>query len=215
MLFQLKLLKRFQQLSQRRSSREMKFLQETLNSSHKPCTIRLREGEYQFSLAKIIASFQLKLHFPNVKEIINELYGEEKADDIQLIRKIQTILKKMEKSSVVKILPKKTPWALQRYALLSFKFQDSDKNSLDFATDQQIEQAQNLLNTELRQVEKPLVRQRIINAEIFVLTVAIIASYAAILWEFTQPIANPIISILAFSIATVCSLILGKILARK
>ncbi|MFX1495826.1 MAG: hypothetical protein ACFFBZ_16200 [Promethearchaeota archaeon] len=175
----------------------------------------MREGEYQFSLAKIIASFQLKLHFPNVKEIINELYGEEKADDIQLIRKIQTILKKMEKSSVVKILPKKTPWALQRYALLSFKFQDSDKNSLDFATDQQIEQAQNLLNTELRQVEKPLVRQRIINAEIFVLTVAIIASYAAILWEFTQPIANPIISILAFSIATVCSLILGKILARK
>jgi len=100
---------------------ETRFLQEILSANYKICSIRLREGEYQYGLAKAIASFQLELYFPDVKDVIKRLYGEEKTNDIEFIRKIQTILKKMEKNNVVRIFPKKKPWELQRYALSSFK----------------------------------------------------------------------------------------------
>jgi hypothetical protein len=96
---------------------EIQFLQEALSAEYKISSIRLRDGEHQHSLAKAIASFQLELCFPDVKDIIKRLYGEEKTADVQLVRKIQTILKKMEKSNIVKILPKKKPWELQKYAL--------------------------------------------------------------------------------------------------
>ncbi|MFZ0966558.1 MAG: hypothetical protein WAN82_08045, partial [Candidatus Bathyarchaeia archaeon] len=134
---------------------EMRFLQEALSADYRTSNIRLREGEYQYTLAKAIASFQLGLRFPDVKDIIKGLYGEEKASDIQFIRKIQTILKKMEKSSIVQILPKKKPWDLQRYALTSFKFQDVDKNLVAFATDYQIKQTQDMLRSISNQREAP------------------------------------------------------------
>jgi len=85
-------------------------------------------------MAEGIASFQLELRFPDVKDIIERLYSEEKTDDPQFVRKIQTILKKMEKNDVVRILPKKKPWELQRYALSSFKFIDVDKKPVVLGT---------------------------------------------------------------------------------
>jgi len=195
--------------------REIRFLQEALGADYKIGNIRLREGEYQYDLAKAIASFQLELYFPNVRDIIKRLYEEEKTNDIQFIRKIQTILKKMEKSNVVRILLKKRPWELQRYALSSFKFQDVEKNLVIFATAQQMKQAQNLLNSILSQQETPAAKLRKIKAKICILVFIVVASYTAILWALTQPTINPIIFVPAFSIAVACSLILGKILSKE
>jgi hypothetical protein len=196
-------------LSQRKlTPSEIRFLQETLSADYKISSIRLREGEYQYDLAKAIASFQLELRFPDVKDLIERLYGEEKTDDVQFIRKIQTILKKMEKSNVVKILPKKKPWELQRYALSSFRFQDVDKNFVILVTDQQIKQMQSQLQSMVRQQRAPI-------AKLSILAFIVVVSYAAILWDFMQPTINPIIFAPAFSIAVTCSIMLGKILSRE
>lgn len=199
-------------MSQRRLTvRETQFLQEALNSDYKICSIRLREGEHQYALAKTMASFQLELNFPNVKDITTRLYTEEKTNDIQFTRKIQTILKKMEKSNVVRILPKKKPWELQRYALSSFKFQDIDKDLVTLATEHEIVQTQNLLRSVLSQPETPTAK--ISNLKIYTLVLVLSASYAAVIWDFLQPVINPIIFVCAFSIAVVCSLMLGKTLS--
>jgi hypothetical protein len=199
-------------LSQRKlTPSEIRFLQEVLTADYKDSNIRLREGEYQFNLAKAIASFHLELYFPNVKDVIKRLYGEEKANDIQFIRMIQTILKKLEKNNVVKILPKKNPWELQRYALSSFKFQDSDKNFVVFATEEQITQAQNLLRSIINQQEKPTAK--LINAKISILTLIIVISYITMLWSLTQPTISPIVFVLALSIALACAVMLGKTLS--
>ena len=193
---------------------EARFLQEILSADYKIVNIRLRKGEYQHNLAEAIASFQLELYFPDVKDIARRLYGEEKANDTQFIRKIQTILKKMQKSNVVRIIKKKKPWELQRYALSSFKFQDVDKNLIILATDQQIEQTQNLSHSLLSQQEKPGATSNL-KSKIFVLVFVVVASYAAILWDLTQFTVNPIIFVSALSIAVACSLMLGKILSQE
>jgi len=192
---------------------EMRFLQETLSADYRTSNIRLREGEYQYTLAKAIASFQLGLRFPDVKDIIKELYGEEKASDIQFIRKIQTILKKMEKSNIVQILPKKKPWDLQRYALTSFKFQDADKNLVTFATDYQIKQTQGMLRFISNQREAPTVKLNKIM--ICMLVLIVVAFYTASVWALMQYVINPIIFVLAFSVAIACSVMLGKALSRR
>jgi len=190
----------------------MRFLQEALSADYRTSNIRLREGEYQYTLAKAIASFQLELHFPDVKDIIKGLYGEEKVSDIQFIRKIQTILKKMEKSNIVRILPKNKPWELQRYALSSFKFQDIDKNLVTFATDYQIKQAQDMLRSISNQQEAPTVKLNKI--EICMLVLIVVAFYAASVWALMQYDINSIIFVLAFSVAIACSVILGKVLSH-
>ena len=193
----------------------MKYLLESLQSDYIDINIRLREGEYQYDLAKAIASFQLKLHFPDVKEIIKALYGEETANDIQFVRKIQTILKKMEKSNVVRILPKKKPWELQRYALLSFKFRDSNKNLIAFATEQQIEHSVNLLLSISNSKETFILKSQSIKMGTRMLLLAIMAiAYTVTVWSLTEPIVNPVIFILAFSTAVLSSIILGKILSQ-
>jgi hypothetical protein len=216
MLFQLKLLKGVNTLSRGGlTPSEIRFLQEALGADYKIGKIRLREGEYQYDLAKAIASFQLELYLPDVKDIIKRLYGAEKTNDIKFIRKIQTILKKMEKSNVVRILPKKKPWELQRYALSSFKFQDVDKNLVILATDQQIKQMQSLLHSILSQQETPAAKLSNIKARICILVFIVVASYAAILWALMQPAITPIIFVPAFSIAVACSLMLGKTLSRE
>lgn len=212
--FQLKLLKRRKAVSQRRLvPNEVKFLKESLSADYKTGNIRLREGEYQYDLAKAIAAFQLELYFPDVKDIIKKLYGEEKNNDIQFIRKIQTILKKMEKSGIVTILPKKKPWDLQRYALLSFKFRDADKNLVIFATEQEVKQAQGLLQYSINHQTTPTARILNAKAKAVGLVLLILASYAAILWDFMQPIVSPLIFIPAFAVAVVCSIVLGKIIS--
>jgi hypothetical protein len=215
MYFQLTLLKGEASLSHGRLvPSEMRFLGETLNADYKICNIRLREGEYQYNLAKAIALFQLELHFPDVKDIVGRLFGEERTNDIQFIRKIQTILKKMEKSNIVTILPKKRPWDLQRYALLSFKFQDVDKNLVVFATDQQVKEAKNMLYSMSSQKEMSVTGLRNDNIKIGILVLMVIASYIASVWSLVLPIINPIIFISAFSISVTCSIILGKMLSR-
>jgi len=191
---------------------EMRFLQEALRADYKTGNIRLREGEYQYTLAKAIASFQLELRFPDVKDIIKGLYGEEKASDIQFIRKIQTILKKMERSNIVRILPKKKPWDLQRYALTSFKFQDVDKNLVAFATDYQIKQAQDMLRSISIPQEAPTVKLNTI--KICILVLIVVAFYMTSVWALMQYIVNPIIFVLAFSVAIAFSVILGKALSQ-
>lgn len=190
-------------------------MQETLSADYKTCDIRLREGEYQYNLAKTIGSFQLELHFPDVREAIKRSDGEDKTNDIQFIRKIQTILKKMEKSKVVRILPKKNPWELQRYALSSFKFQDADKNFVILATDQQIKQSQNLLQSILSAERTPGLRPNYIKAKIGTFLFIIVASYMVALWALMQPVINSLIFIAAFCIALICSLVLGKMLSTR
>jgi len=201
-------------LAQRKlTSNEAKFLQEALAADYVNSNIRLREGEYQFSLAKTIASFELELQFPDVRDIIKVMFGEEKVNDIQFVRKIQTILKKMEKSNVIKILPKKNPWDLQRYGLTSFKFQDVDRNFVVLATEEQIKQTRNMLSIWLTQQAPFIDKLKIVKA--LLLIIALGASYATSVWSLLQPIINPIIFIPAFSVAVACSVTLGKILAQK
>lgn len=203
-------------MSQRKlTAGEIRLLQEVLLADYKNGNIRLRAGEYQYDLAKEIASFQLKLLFPDVKDIIRSLYGEEKADDIQFIRKIQTILKKMEKSNIVRILPKKTPWELQRYALSSFRFQDSDKNRVVLAEDQQVQQLQALLQSALNEKETRGFRVDGAKMKLSLLVFIVVASYSVIFWDMMQPMINPIIVVPFFSLAAICSLMIGKLLSRK
>ena len=216
MFFQLKLLKGVNSLSHHGLiPSEIQFLQEVVSAEYKICNIRLREGEYQYELAKTIASFQVELYFPDVKDIIKRLYGEEKTNDTRFVRKIQTILKKMEKGKVVKILPKKNPWELQRYALSSFKFQDVNKNHVILTADQQIRQMQSRLHSILSQQEKPKARARDIRTNLFILICIIATSYVVILWDLTQPTINSIIFVIGLSIAVACSLVLGKILSQE
>ena len=203
-------------MSQRKlTSSEVRFLRDALNADVKVGNIRLREGEYQYDLAKAIASFQLEIYFPDVKDIIKRLYGEEKTNDVQFVRKVQTILKKMEKSSIVRILPKKTPWELQKYVLSGFKFQDSDKNLIVLGTDQEIKQAENLLQSLVNQQKIPRTMSGNFVARILILSFLIGGSYVAILWTLLQPVINPLILIPAFFIAVLCSILLGKALSSE
>lgn len=199
-------------MSQRRLlPQEVKFLEETASADLVSINIRLREGEYQYNLVKAIASFQLDLTFPDVKDLIWRLYGEEKALDLQFVRKIQTILKKMEKSSIVRILPKKNPWQLQRYALSSFRFQDSDKNVVILATDQQMKQMQDGLRSAL--TEQDVGRKDYLKA--LALSLILVASYTVAVWSLVQQSISLIVFVLGLSVSIVCSLMLGKMLARK
>jgi len=201
-------------LSQRKlTPSEIRSLQDALKSGYKVGNIRLREGEHQFILAKAIASFQLELYLPDVKDIVKRLYGEEKANDTQFIRKIQTILKKMEKSEVVRILPKKKPWELQRYALSSLKFQDSDKNLVILATDEEVKQAQNLLHSALSREQAPRAKLSNVMLKICVLAFIVVASYTTILWDLLQSTINPILFVFSFSVAVASSIMLGKMLS--
>jgi hypothetical protein len=155
------------------------------------------------------------LHFPDVKDIIRKLYAEEKISDVQFIRKIQTILKKMERSNIVTILPKKKPWELQRYALLSFKFQDVDKNLIVLASDQQRKQMQDLLYHVSTQPGAATLTPSNAIVKILLLSFIIVASYSAVLWALIQPIIDLVIFIIAFSSAVVSSIILGRVLSQR
>jgi len=196
-------------------SDELEIIKKGFSSETKTVNIRLREGEYQFDLAKAIASCQLELRCPDVKDLIKKLYGETKTEDIQFIRKIQTILKKMEKSGIITILPKKKPWELQRYALSSFKFQDIEKNLIVLATESEVKKTLEIVRSppSIEHIRKIKPNHR--TAKISLLIVVIIVSYATILWTLTQPATNPIIFVLAFSIAAVCSILLGMSITRR
>lgn len=186
------------------------FLQNVLKADYTLASIRLRVGEQQYGLAEAIASFMFELHFPDVKDLIKRLYGEQKVNDLAFVRKIQTVLKKMEKSGILKILPKSKPWELQRYALSSFKFLDSDKNSVSFATEEQIQQTQNLLQSPSNQQEQPKTDY----TKLSILVLVVGASYASILWSLLQPVIVPAVFIPSLSVSMVCSLVLGKVLSK-
>jgi len=202
-------------MSQQRrlTPQEIRILQEALSSDCKNSNIRLREGEYQYTLAKTIASFQLDAYFPNVKDIIKRAFGETKANDIQFIRKIQTILKKMEKSNIVKILPKKKPWDLQRYALTSFKFEDVDKNIVIIATNNQLRRSLESLNSIMN--THKLYPTQLANLKTLVLAVMLILSYSTSVWTLLQPVINPLLFISSFAISIVCAVLLGKMLSYR
>ena len=194
---------------------EARILEESLSSDYKTVSIRLQQGEYQYELAKGITSFELEHHFPDVKDLIKKLYGDEKTNDPQFIRKIQTILKKMEKNNIIRILPKNRPWELQRYAISSFKFIDIDKNLVILATPQETEQIQDLLHSGLSPQNVPTAKSSYIKTKILILAFIMVISYTGVLWSLLQPIINPIIFMPAFSIAVACSLILGKLRAHS
>lgn len=193
---------------------ELQFLDDALNSDYKKVSVRLREGEYQYELSRVIAVFQLQFYFPDVKDLVKKLHGEEKINDVQLIRKIQTILKKMEKSGVVRILPKTKPWELQRYAISSFKFLDSDKNQVLLATDEQIRQTKEKIKTMLtnQQIEKN--RINISRIKIYISAFLVVLSYSVIVWDLSQMIFDPIIFALSFSLATISAIMLGEALSK-
>jgi hypothetical protein len=197
------------------TSAEFHILEEALNSDFIEVNIRLREGEYQYELSKVIANFQLSLHFPDVKDIVKKLYGEEPMNDVKLIRKIQTILKKMEKSNIIRILPKIRPWQLQRYALLSFKFIDSEKKRVSFATNEQIQEAQEKVKLIFTQEKKLEVHRNILKIRIYVLVLIIIFSYISIVWNAVQSKVDPIIFVALFSLSALCSILLGKALSQE
>lgn len=115
----------------------------------------------------------------------------------------------------MQILPKNKPWELQKYALLSFRFQDVEKNLVALATDDQIEQARNLLHDKSAVQGTIPTEQNYVEIKIFALVLVAIISYATIMWTLTQPIVNVIVLILAFCAASVCSLLLGLLLARR
>ncbi len=193
---------------------ESRFLREALKADFASGNIRLRAGEYQYDLAKAIASFQLEMSFPDVKEIIKKLYGEEKTNDVQFVRKIQTILKKMEKSYIIRILPKKTPWELQKYSLTGFKFEDSDKNRVTLASEEEMQKSRALLDLTALGTE-PKSRSILFLSELSALSAIIVASYGTILWTLAQPIIDPFLFIPAFLIAAFCSILLGRALSNK
>jgi len=202
-------------MSQRKPTpAEIQFLQEILNSDYKVASIRLREGEYQYELAKAISTFQLELYFPNVKDLIRKLHGEEKVNDVQFVRKTQTILKKMEKGGVIKILPKTTPWDLQRYALLSLKFIDADKNQVVLATVEQVQRARAKIRLIFKQQNTSKYSLSVIKLRVYLLSFIITFSYATIIWNLLQPIINPIIFVIAFTLAIFCSIALGRTLSK-
>jgi hypothetical protein len=193
---------------------EIRILQDALDGDFRAGYIRLREGEYQYDLAKAISSFELEIRFPDVRDLIRKLYGEEKANDIQFIRKIQTILKKMEKSQIVRILPKSKPWELQRYALSSFKFQDADKNLVTLATDEQIQQVRIILQSKLDAQNQHVLGSVYSMSRIVPLALAIFFSYGGILWSLIQPTIDPLVFVIAFTVAILCSVLLGQRLTR-
>ncbi len=204
------------------TNEEILQLQEALNSDWKTVDIRLRKGEYQYSLAQVIALCQLELELLDVRDIIERLFGENKVNDTKLIRKIQTILKKMEKSGVITILKKKRPWDLQTYALTSFKFIDAEKNNIFFATVQDIDRARarTLLksipnnNTLSNQEEMiPQTYSRNIRLLVFIFLVSL--SYSSILWNLTQQSINPVMFIITLSVAMVFSIVLGRTLSQE
>lgn len=201
---------------QRLTPDEVRFLKLAFDADWISSNLRLREGEYQNDLVKMIASFHLNLCFPDVKNIVERLYGKEKTEDVQFIRKVQTILKKLEKSNIVKILPKRKPWELQRYGLSSFKFQDADKNAVIFATEQEIEQAKVLLSVVTSKEGAPSSRLssywRPIAASLLLLFAAM--SYVTIVWDVTQATVNPLILVSALIVAAACSLALGRALSK-
>ena len=202
-------------MSQRQfTANEIKSLQEALGSDLKKANIRLREGEYQFTLAKAIAELQLDLTFPDVKETIRKMSGDKEAGDIQVIRKIQTILKKMEKSNVVRILPKKKPWELQRYMLTSFRFQDAENNIVILAAEQQTKQSEELLQSAIKQQGASLNARNLSLAKVITLALALIASYITVLWSLIQPAISSVVFIPAFCAAAVTAIALGKALER-
>jgi len=199
-------------LSQRRlSPSEIKFLEEASNAECVTGSIRLREGEYQYNLVKAIAAFELELVFPDVKDLIRKLWGEEKTNDLQFVRKIQTILKKMEKGNIVRILPKKNPWQLQRYAVSSFTFQDNDKSLVTLATAQQIKQ----MKDQLHSVTTYRERDSRESMKTFTLALIAIVSYVVVLLALLQSTINPIVFASGLFVSILCSLMLGKALGRR
>jgi hypothetical protein len=195
-------------------SDEIGFLQDTAMSGYKDSSIRLREGEYQYSLAKAIASFHFEMYFPDVKDIIKRSYGEEKAKDLQFVRKVQTVLKKMERSGIVRILPKSKPWELQRYSLCSFKFQDSDKNNVSFATDEQIAEIRRRISEQsLRRGQK--VTYRMSSVRLFALSILTAISYVTVVWALLRPAIEPILFIPALGTSVLLSLFLGEKLSPR
>jgi hypothetical protein len=195
--------------------KDLEFLEKTLNSETKQVNIRLREGEHQFGLAKTIASFELGVYFPDVKDLVKKLYGEESSEDARFVGKIQTILKKMEKSGVIKILPKSKPWELQKYALLSFKFQDVEKNRVILATDPEINKTRNLIHARPEPKPSLAYRPSHLRSLILLLAFVVAGSYATIIWLLIQPQIDLVFFGSAFCVAAICSVLLGILVSRK
>lgn len=193
-------------------------LEEALNSEAKTVNIRLRKGEYQFGLAKTIASFEMELCFPNVKDLVKKMFGEKRAEDLQFVSKIQTILKKMEKSGIVEILPKEKPWELQTYALCSFKFHDVEKNQIDLATKAEIEKTQRLIHSQPSKANEAVARPKhtiSINTGILLLIFVTVVSYSAVIWTLTLSAIDLVVFASAFCVAIACSILLGVVISRR
>jgi hypothetical protein len=199
--------------------KDIECLKEALECEAKTVNIRLREGEYQFSLAKAIASFELELAFPDVKDLVKKLFGDKHAEDLQFVSKIQTILKKMEKSGVVKILPKNRPWERQRYTLSSFKFLDVEKSQVVLATKPEIDKALNLISTQPELIHTPDTNTKpkkyLMTSLILLLTFVTAGSIAVTIWTLAQTTINLFVFGSFFCVAVACSILLGIVISKK
>lgn len=149
---------------------------------------------------------------------MQNLFGEKRTEDSQFLSKIQTILKKMEKSGIVKILPKQKPWELQRYALCSFKFLDVEKNQIVLATKAEIENTRGLIHSQPSKVNEAVARPKRttnINTKILLLIFVTVVSYSAIIWTLTLSAVSLVIFASAFCVAIACSILLGILISRR
>jgi hypothetical protein len=120
----------------------------------------------------------------------------------------------MEKSNVVRILPKKKPWELQRYMLTSFRFQDAENNIVILAAEHQTKQSEELLQSAIKQQGASLNARNLSLAKVIALALALIASYITVLWSLIQPAISSVVFIPAFCAAAVTAIALGKALER-
>jgi K+-sensing histidine kinase KdpD len=121
----------------------------------------------------------------------------------------------MEKSGVIKILPKEKPWELQRYALTSFKFLDVEKNSVSFATNDEIEKTGQAMNSRPKSESAPVQLPKSMNLQLPLLIAIIAVSLSLTIWTLTQSPVNLAIFIAAFFLAVTSSAILGALVAKK
>ncbi len=111
-------------------------------------------------------------------------------------------------------MPKKKPWELQTYGLSSFKFEDVDRTSVILATEQEIEKVQDILGS-LSSEGIPEAQAKLVRTRFLAMLLLLVVSYAAVLWGLLQHTINPFIFVFAFSLATVFSVMLGKILSGR
>jgi len=82
------------------------------------------------------------------------------------------------------------------------------------ATEKEIKQSQDLLHSVLNRQDDVRTEQAITSVRLFVLALLTGVFYVASVWALAQPIINTVLFVSTFSVAVLCSLLLGKKLSE-